>query len=114
MALRSDGSPWVAQRVWAMPVPPWTDCSLQSLPSSATLPRRRTCCSGWLALNTATPAESATVFQTAQALYQDFSHITLGDGPTMPHIDFSLKRKTLIRLDNGLFRVTAATGRKSA
>ena len=23
----------------------------------------------------------ATVFQTAQALYQDFSHITLGDGP---------------------------------
>ena len=23
----------------------------------------------------------ATVFQTAQAFYQDFSHITLGDGP---------------------------------
>ena len=32
--------------------------SSSALASSATLPRRRTRCSGWLALNTATPAES--------------------------------------------------------
>ena len=55
-ALFSEGTPWVAQRVCAMPRFPDKPCSSASLASSATLPVLRSRLS--VPFTTATPAES--------------------------------------------------------
>src|SRR5690348_5216570 len=55
-ALVSVGRPWVAQRVWAMPMVPCTCCSSTSRPNWDTRPVERTRCS--FPFTTARPAES--------------------------------------------------------
>ena len=57
-ALRSLGTPWVAQRVWAMPSPPWVGSASSASSSLRTLPTVRRRFNLPLPLSTATPAES--------------------------------------------------------
>ena len=57
-ALRSLGTPCVAQRVCAMPRPPWVGLGLERVLSMRTLPTVRRRCILPLPFSTATPAES--------------------------------------------------------
>ena len=57
-ALASDGSPWVAQRVCAIPVPPINGFTATASSRAFTLPKQRTRCNSWFGSTTATPAES--------------------------------------------------------
>ena len=57
-ALASVTPPWVAQRVWAMPVVPVSVWRASFASSCATLPTARTGTTGWPGCSTATPAES--------------------------------------------------------
>ena len=57
-ALISDGSPCVAQRVCAIPVPPNKGLASSASSNAFTLPTRRKICICLSAPNTATPAES--------------------------------------------------------
>src|SRR5690606_15007587 len=89
-ALRSQGAPWVAQRVWAIPRRPGSGWSARACSSSATLPERRQRSRRPSSPSTATPALSyprySRRFRPSRRIAVILRSAT---APTMPHIGTS-------------------------
>ena len=86
-ALRSAGTPWVAQRVCAIPRLPISGCAAKLASNTATLPTERVRTNSPWVLITATPAESYPRYSSRRKPSNKISTIGLcATAPTIPHI----------------------------